>query len=399
MKPLSFEIRNSVLTTMADKIERNASFILDCNQQDLNSLVEPDSTIYDRLVLDSSKIALMAKALRNVASQDDPIGKVLDKNDLPNGLVVINQTVPFGTIFIIYESRPDVTIEAASLGFKAGNRILLKGGKESFQSNKALISCWKESLNDCGVSDNWIELFDFNREQTQAFLQNPDTKLDLVVPRGGETLIAFVKKYAICPVIVSGRGNNFAYISEDADWQKVKNVILNAKTQKVSACNALDKILIDQNVPSLKTRLTSLIDLLQENNVQVEYDNDEGLPVKGVSPITGKEVWSEEFLALRIAIKVIDGLDDAIEFINRYSGGHSAVIFTENDTRASTFMDMVDCGAVYQNASTRFTDGGQLGIGAELAISTDKLHHRGPLGLANLVTNKYYIFGNGQTRE
>ena len=238
-----------------------------------------------------------------------------------------------------------------------------------------------------------------NREETQSFLKNPTEQLDLVVPRGGERLIDFVKEHAKCAVLISGRGNNFIYIDENADWEKTVAVIINAKTDKISACNALDKILINKNIPNFENKLKELQTVLKERNVTILVDAAVKNVLKEESLITDDTIWSEEFLALKCCFGAVSNLDEAIEMINMYCGGHSASIMTTNDENAADFMQEVDCAAVYKNSSTRFTDGGQLGVGAELAISTDKLHHRGPLGLKKLVTNKYYIFGEGHIRS
>lgn len=398
MKVLTIKDRNDVLSSIIDLLDKNRYHILLENQKDIDNLVENNSGFYDRLVLDDHKIDEMILALKSVIAQKDPIGQKLEDNILPNGLRVINQTVPFGTIFIIYESRPDVTIEATALAFKSGNRILLKGGKEAIFTNRILVSFWKNALEVHGIDLNWITILEFNREQTRQFLQQ-NKDIDIVVPRGGESLISFVQQYAHCPVIVSGRGNNFAYVANDADWKKVEKVVLNAKTQKVSACNALDKILIDRQTPLIEKKLNSLFTLLLKNKVKIEIDDRISIPIDGITKIKSERIWQEEFLSLRIAIGVVENLECAVDMINKNGGGHSSIIFTENEVKALEFMNAVDCAVVYHNASTRFTDGGQLGIGAELAISTDKLHHRGPLGLSHLVTNKYLVFGKGQIRE
>jgi len=344
-----------------------------------------DQAMYDRLVINDKKVDGMLKAIQDVIDDEDPVGRDRYSYNHPNGMKVVDRTAPFGTILIIYESRPDVTIEAAIVAFKSNNKILLKGGKEAKISNRALIACWHQALKSHGLSEDWIQLLEYNREETQSFLKAPHLPLDLIVPRGGEGLINFVKQHATCPVLISGRGNNFMYIDETADWAKVIPIVLNAKTDKISACNALDKILINKNIDDVKEKLESLIAILADNGVEVltkDLDSQ----------------WPEEYLAMKIAIGYVDDMQTAISLMNQYSGGHSASIITEKDDQALQFMNEVDAAAVYHNASTRFTDGGQMGLGAELAISTDKLHHRGPLGLAHLVTNKWYVFGDGQVR-
>ncbi len=398
MNLLSTAQKNNVLQSMITIIDKKRNEIIAANQKDLDAFNNTDQALYDRLVVNNAMIDGMIKAVTEVKNQEDPVNQVISEVNLENGLQIINRTAPFGTIMIIYESRPDVTIEAAVLAFKANSKILLKGGKEAVHSNIALVECWHEALAENGLDKNWIELFTLNREETQAFLRNPSEKLDLIVPRGGEKLIAFVKEHARCAVLISGRGNNFAYIAEDADWQQAKKVIINAKTDKISGCNALDKILVNKNIPNLDEKLKDLESTLGGYNVTLCADQEILSHMKNAQPIANESVWYEEFLALKACVGQVDSIEAAIEKINTYSGGHSSVILTTSTEKASQFMEQVDTAAVYHNASTRFTDGGQMGVGAELAISTDKLHHRGPLGLKQLVTNKYYVFGTGQVR-
>ncbi|UCS91784.1 glutamate-5-semialdehyde dehydrogenase [Echinicola marina] len=399
MKILSTEKKNSVLASMIKIIDKNREKIIAANKADLDAFQRDDQALFDRLVVNDAKVDGMIQAVKEVMEQEDPVGKVISKRKLENGLEIVNQTAPFGTIMIIYESRPDVTIEAAVLAFKANSKILLKGGKEAVHSNKALVECWHEALEENGLDKNWIELFTLNREQTQEFLRNPSEKLDLIVPRGGERLIAFVKEHAQCAVLVSGRGNNFAYVAEDADWEQAKKVIINAKTNKISGCNALDKILVDEKLPDFEAKLKDLGKSLAEHKVELLAEEALLANIEGAKEIPSEDAWYEEFLALKALLGKANGLDGVIEKINKYSGGHSATILTTDKAKAAKFMEQVDSAAVYHNASTRFTDGGQMGVGAELAISTDKLHHRGPLGLEQLVTNKYYVFGDGQIRD
>lgn len=383
---------------MATIINDSRDAIRAANQQDLDAFTRDDRALYDRLVVDDTKIDGMITAIRTVEGQPDPIGKVLSSGVLDNGLRIENRTAPFGTILIIYESRPDVTIEAAVLAFKANNKILLKGGKEAVHTNQVLADCWHRALTENGLATDWIQLITLDREATREFLKNPTQPIDLIVPRGGEKLISFVKEHAQCAVLVSGRGNNFAYIAPDADWDKVLPVVINAKTDKISACNALDKVLVDAATPGLPAKLKQLGDALQAKSMQLLADEALLPLLDGAEPLADESVWYEEFLAPKICFGLVDGLQPAIEKINRYSGGHSTVILTTDSEKADVFMEQVDSAAVYHNASTRFTDGGAMGVGAELAISTDKLHHRGPLGLEQLVTNKYYVYGDGHIR-
>jgi glutamate-5-semialdehyde dehydrogenase len=391
--------KNKVLQSMMDIIDKRRTEIIAENKRDLDAFERDDQALYDRLVVDEAKVDSMIKSISEVKDQDDPVGNEISSITLDSGLEIINKTDPFGTIMIIYESRPDVTIEAAVLAFKANNKILLKGGREAYHSNVVLVKCWHEALKENGLDESWIKMLEMNREQTQEFLRNPSEKLDLIVPRGGERLIEFVKQHAKCAVLISGRGNNFLYVSPKADWKKAVKVIINAKTDKISGCNALDKVIIDKNIEGFESKTKELADTLTKLGVEVLADDDTSKILSDHKKIAGKETWSEEFLAMKIVVGAIDSLDDAIERINTYSGKHSSVIMTEDSQEAKKFMEQVDSAAVYQNASTRFTDGGQMGVGAELAISTDKLHHRGPLGLKQLVTNKYYVYGDAHIRE
>ncbi|HBU79309.1 MAG TPA: glutamate-5-semialdehyde dehydrogenase [Muricauda sp.] len=398
MKLLKTDLKNKVLQDMERILDENRDELLQANKKDLDAFNRDDQALYDRLVVDQKKVDQMIQAVKEVRLQDDPVNKEISTRELDNGLKIINRTAPFGTIMIIYESRPDVTIEAAVLAFKANNKILLKGGKEAYHSNKALVKFWHQALTENGLSKDYIQFMEMDRTQTQEFLRNPDQELDLIVPRGGERLINFVKEHAKCAVLISGRGNNFLYVHKEADWEKSLKVILNAKTHKISACNALDKILVDTQIDGYEDKLKELQQVLTANNVSIIVDNEVKKTLTNENAITDESIWQEEFLAMKCVIGAVDNIDEAMEKINKNSGGHSASIMTENNSVAKTFMENVDCAAVYQNASTRFTDGGQMGVGAELAISTDKLHHRGPLGLKQLVTNKYYVFGDGQIR-
>ena len=398
MKLLDKNIKNKVLDSMITIIDKERNQIIAENKKDLDTFDKEDQALYDRLVVDNAKVDGMIKAIQEVRDQEDPVGQTISDLTLDSGLKVTNKTAPFGTILIIYESRPDVTIEAAVLAFKANNKILLKGGKEAVNSNIILEKCWHQALEENGLSKDWIKLLHLKREETQDFLKNPPEKIDLIVPRGGERLIKFVKDNATCAVLISGRGNNFLYVAEDADWLKAVKVIVNAKTDKISGCNALDKVLIDKNIPEYEKKIQELETMLHKLGVDILVDENVSEILPNETQVKDNNVWYEEFLAMKIMLAEVNNEDNAIDMINKYSGGHSAAIITENKELAKKFMQQVDSAAVYHNASTRFTDGGQMGVGAELAISTDKLHHRGPLGLKQLVTNKYYVFGDGHIR-
>ena len=393
---LSIETRNNVLLTMAELLEKERDTIISINKKDLEAYKGEDISMFDRLKVDNSKVDEMIAAASHLASQEDPVGVERFSFKHDNGMQVYNKTASFGTVLIIYESRPDVTVEAAGIAFKSGNKILLKGGKESLQSNLKIVELWHQALKQHNASKDWVEYLQFNRTETQAFLEKPTQKVDLIVPRGGERLIAFVKQHATCPVIISGRGNNFVFVSKEADLDIAIDIILNGKS-KISACNAVDKVLIDENLTNKENFIKKLISKLNEAKIQVLGDAIVAKNHK-LEEISSSEVWYEEFLDYKIVVGEIASNEAAIGLINKYSGGHSSAVITKNNEEAKIFMENVDTAAVYHNASTRFTDGGQLGLGGELAISTDKLHQRGPIGLQHLVTNKWYVHGNGQIR-
>ena len=393
---LSLETRNNVLFTMATLLDTERVAIINMNKKDIRAYKGTDISMLDRLKVNNAKVDEMVIAAKHLASQEDPVGVERFSFKHENGMQVYNKTASFGTILIIYESRPDVTVEAAGIAFKSGNKIVLKGGKESLHSNLKITELWHKALKQNNASSDWVTYLQFNRTETQEFLEKPTQRIDLIVPRGGEKLITFVKKHASCPVIISGRGNNFVFVHSEADLNIAIAIIINGKS-KISACNAVDKVLIDENLPNKKEFINTLIKKLNASKIQVL--GDKIISKKhSVKEISSNEVWYEEFLDHKIVLGEIASNEAVIEMINTYSGGHSSAIITTNDAEAHFFMENVDTAAVYHNASTRFTDGGQLGLGGELAISTDKLHQRGPIGLQHLVTNKWYIHGNGQIR-
>jgi len=381
---------------MAELLDQEREAIISINKKDLEAYKGEDISMFDRLKVNDFKVNEMIAAAKHLASQEDPVGveRFAFKHD--NGMQVYNKTASFGTILIIYESRPDVTVEAAGIAFKSGNKILLKGGKESLKSNLKIVELWHQALEKHGAVSEWVTYLQFDRTETQTFLEKPTQKVDLIVPRGGERLIAFVKKHATCPVIISGRGNNFVYVHKEANIDIAIDIILNGKS-KISACNAIDKVLIDTNLPNKTAFTNQLLSKLKAMQIEVLGDTFFS-KLDQVTGISSNDIWYEEFLDYKILIGEITSNENAIEMINKYSGGHSSVIITDNEAEAILFMENIDTAAVYHNASSRFTDGGQLGLGGELAISTDKLHQRGPIGLKHLVTNKWYVHGNGQIR-
>ena len=368
---------------MSSQLDLNREKLLEANAIDIKNCDKTDKSLFDRLFIDNAKIDGMISSLSSVIRRESPLDKTLYSFQHENGLTISNKTVPFGTIMIIYESRPDVTVEATATALKSGNKIILKGGKEAKRSNKLLHSFWMSSLKAVGLDENQIRYLDMDRITLQKFLKEPDTNIDLIIPRGGEKLIEYVKSVSQCPVLVSGRGNNFLYVAETADLAMSMNIIIQSKISKISACNALDKVLIHKNVS--ENFIKDLRNRLIEQQVEIVQSPNES-------------IWMEEFLDKKIVLEKVNSLEEAIKIINKFSGKHSATIVSQSEEEVDVFMNNIDCAAVYHNASTRFTDGYQFGLGAEMAISTEKLHHRGPLGIEHLVTNKWYIRGNGQIR-
>ena len=390
--------KNIALKKLADLINKNRKEILNANKDDIRLCENIDISLMDRLKIDDKKIDSMIDSIDKVWTMNDPENKVLYEYRHDNGMIVKNKSVPFGKILIIYESRPDVTIEASILAFKAGNEVLLKGGKEAHKSNEILVRLWQEALKFAGLSGEEVRYLSVSREEIQNIIKNNTLGIDMIIPRGGQGLINFVKNNSTVPIIVSGRGNNFAFIDKDADFRIATSIIINGKS-RISVCNALDKVLIDKNSDNLNEKIKNLVDKLIKNNIEILGCNDICKIDSRVKLASCSDVLDEEFLSARIYLSLVDNIDKAISIINNHSGGHSATIISTDVKNAEKFQDNVDCAAVYHNVSTRFTDGGQFGFGAEIAISTQKLHFRGPIGLNQLVTNKWYIYGNGQIRE
>ena len=391
-------IKNSVLSKLSELIKEKEQAIIDANNLDIETFPEMDESMKDRLKVDKKKIGDMIKSLEEVAAQDDPEGKELYNFTRKDGLHIVNKTVPFGTILIIYESRPDVTIEAAATAFKAGNKILLKGGKESLNTNTLLTELWQKALSDNNVDKNYVEYLNLSHSETQKLIKENTRKVDLIIPRGGERLIQFVLNNSSVPVIVSGRGNNFLFIDDNVDFEMATQLVINGK-KRISVCNAIDKVLIHRSMNNIQERIKFLVKNLKENGIDVWGNSEITKICNEIKEENDVATLCEEYLAPKLYVSLVDDLKEAIEMINQYSGGHTAVIATNNQENAYKFMQEVDCAAVYHNASSRYTDGGQFGVGAEIAISTQKLHFRGPLGSQELVTNKWFVYGEGHIRE
>lgn len=395
---ISTEKKNDVLKTLSQLLIEQSDVILTANQKDVINYRGDDESMLDRLKVDDNKIQSMVDSVNYGIKLNDPEDRVLFTHNPDNGLRIENKTVPFGKILIIYESRPDVTIEAALTAFKAGNKILLKGGKEARNTNLVLTDLWHKSFQKHQVSTSFVTYLDYDRIATQELIKNNNQNIDLIIPRGGEALIQFVRMHTEIPVIVSGRGNNFLYIDESSDIDMAIDIMVDGKS-RISVCNALDKVLIHKNTPDLHLKLNKITNQLKSHEIELIGDHQINKLNEAIKIKLGEEVLYEEFLSRKLYLSIVDGLDDAIEKINKYSGGHSAGVVTDNKSVADQFLQEVDCAAVYHNASTRFTDGGQFGFGAEMAISTQKVHFRGPVAIDQLVTNKWFIYGTGQIRS
>lgn len=390
--------KNDLLLQMAQTIKRNQLAILEANQKDLDQATENNisETMQDRLRLTPERIHTMAEEIIKVAQLDDPIGKVDHMWQNEDGLLIGKKRVPLGVIGMIYESRPNVTTDAASLAFKSGNAVILRGGKEAFHSNQLLVELLQETLGNAEVSPYAIQFVDDTSHETAAELMRLTDYLDVLIPRGGASLIKRVKEQATVPIIETGTGNNHIYIDKEAQLAMAVDIIVNAKTSRPSVCNAAETLLIHSEIAPFF--LPSIEQALVEHGVSLHADA-RALDYLETATLADETDWDTEYLDYILAIKIVDSLDEAIEHINRHNTQHSEAIVTDSYTASQRFLNEVDAAAVYVNASTRFTDGSVFGFGAEIGISTQKLHARGPMGLNELTTTKYIIYGDGQIRE
>ena len=384
--------KNDLLMRIAVAIEASTSQILRANQEDLERSGLSGS-LRDRLLLDPQRISAMAEAVREVALLPDPVNETLEEWARPNGLLIRKVRVPLGVIGIVYESRPNVTVDAAALCLKAGNAVVLRGGKEAAASNQVLAELM---ANVADMPAGAIELLDSTSRDTVQELIRARGLVDVVIPRGGPGLIAHVMENALVPVIETGAGNCHIFVDESADFDMASRIVLNAKTQRPSVCNAAEKLIVHEQIASKFVPI--IVQLLTEAGVELRGDRETCRLAPQVKPAT-EEDWAQEYLRLCMAIRVLPGIESAIDHINRYSTRHSEVIITADESHAQRFLREVDSAAVYWNASTRFTDGGEFGFGAEMGISTQKLHCRGPFALRELTSSKYQIIGNGQARQ
>ncbi len=394
---MSTAVKNEALSKMALALEKKSEQIIEANAVDMERGKEKglSRALLDRLLLTAERIEDMAEGLRTLISLSDPVGEIVKAWRRPNGLEVGKIRVPLGVVGIIYEARPNVTVDAAGLCLKTGNAVLLRGGTEAFHSNRAIADIIASAAEDAGIPGEAIQLVQTtDREAVDVMLKMNDY-LDVLIPRGGAGLIQKVVKNATVPVIETGVGNCHAYVDEGADHQMAKEIVINAKTQRPGVCNAIETLLI--HISEAETLLPGLAEDLRKNNVELRGCKRACQIVTGIKNAS-EEDWQTEYLDLILAIKVVDSLDEAVEHIHKYGSRHSEVIITQDYLRARKFLKNVDSAAVYVNASTRFTDGNQFGFGAEIGISTQKLHARGPMGLEALTTIKYLVWGEGQIR-
>ena len=394
---LGEEEKNRGLLAAAQALLDGQKEILAANQEDMERAKTQGMSqgLLDRLQLTPKRIEGMAGGLRQVAALDDPVGEVLSMKQRPNGLMIGQKRVPLGVIGIIYEARPNVTADAFGLCFKTGNAVILKGGSDALSSNQAVVACLKRGLSAAGLPEDAVQLItSTDRETTQA-LMKMNQYVDVLIPRGGAGLIKAVVENSTIPVIETGTGNCHIYVDKTADFSMALDIIFNAKTQRIGVCNACESLVVHQSIageflPLLKKRL-------EEKQVEIRGD-ERACKIEPEFTKAEEDDWGREYLDYILSCKIVDSLDDAIEHINRYNTKHSEAIITKDYANAQRFLAEIDAAAVYVNASTRFTDGEEFGFGAEIGISTQKLHARGPMGLKELTTTKYIIYGNGQVR-
>ena len=394
---LSSKDKNDALYAMADFLIENSKIIIEANKKDLETsrIKGTSESMLDRLALNEVRIEGMANGLRQVAALEDPVGEVLGMWTRPNGLQIGKKRVPMGVIGIIYEARPNVTSDAAGLCFKSGNAVILRGGSEAINSNKAIAEALREGLKSVGLVEDAVQLVEDTSREVATEMMKLNDYIDVLIPRGGAGLIKAVVNNATVPVIETGTGNCHIYVDEDCDFEMAKNIIINAKTSRPSVCNAAEKLLINEKIAG--KFMPIIFEALRENNVEIR--GDESLKALDDSVIlASEEEWYNEYLDYTIGVKIIKDIDEAINHINKFGSGHSEAIVTKSYEASQIFLQKVNAAAVYVNASTRFTDGEEFGFGAEIGISTQKLHARGPMGLKELTTIKYIIFGNGQIR-
>lgn len=394
---LSSAIKDNALLAIADALCKESDFIISENAKDMQRGKEAamKQGLLDRLMLNKSRINAMADGLRQIAALPDPIGQMISQTVRPNGLKIGCVRVPIGVIGIIYEARPNVTADAAGLCIKSGNAVILRGGKEAIASNVAIVKVMQKAAYAAGLPEGSINLVEDTSRESSTLLMRLNQYLDVIIPRGGAGLIKAVVENATVPAIETGTGNCHVYVDASADTDMAKKIVINAKTQRPSVCNAEEKLLVHKDIA--ESFLPDMLSALEKKGVEIIGD-EKTCKIFPNSVPADENDWSTEYLDLKIGVKVADSLDEAIAHINRYGSGHSEAIITNDYTASQKFLDEIDAAAVYVNASTRFTDGFEFGFGAEIGISTQKIHARGPMGLKALTSSKYVIYGNGQTR-
>lgn len=397
MSQVTTEQKNNALGIIADMLEENIEKIVSANNVDIENGRQNglNDGLIDRLMLNADRIKAMADGARQVASLPDPCGRVLSEYKKDNGLLIKKITVPLGVIGIIFEARPNVTVDAAVLCLKSGNAVILRGGKEAINSNTALADIMREALAKAGFPQDVIQLVGDTSRQSSNDMMHMNEYLDCLIPRGGKGLIKAVVENSTVPVIETGSGNCHIYVDESADIDMAANIIFNAKTQRISVCNACESLVINSKI--IDKALPVIAKKLKEKDVEIRGDERAQKACSLVVPAT-EEDFATEYLDYIISVKTVDTVDEAIAHINANSTGHSEAIITENKKNAEKFLKCIDSSSVYVNASTRFTDGAEFGLGAEIGISTQKLHARGPMGLEQLTSTKYLIYGDGQVR-
>ena len=389
--------RNDLLTKAAGALVENHQSIIKANEIDLENAKKLNllPSLIDRLTLNKERIEAMADGLLQIASLPDPIGEVINMRTLPNGLKVGQKRVAMGVIGIIYEARPNVTSDAFGLCLKAGSAVILRGGKEAINSNKETIRVIKSAIAKMGIDENIVQLVEDTSRDSATEMMTMNGYIDVLIPRGGAGLIQSVVKNSTIPVIETGVGICHIFVDESGNLNNATDIVVNAKVQRPGVCNAVETLLVHQNIAN--KFLPMVTTALRANNVEIRGDERTKAIINDAILAT-EEDWYTEYHDYIISIKIVDDVNDAISHIDKYSSGHSESIITENYTNSQAFLDEVDSAAVYVNASTRFTDGNEFGFGAEIGISTQKLHARGPMGLKELTTTKYIIYGNGQIR-
>jgi glutamate-5-semialdehyde dehydrogenase len=395
---ISTEIKNRALDEMAKAITSNAKDIIDANSIDIEAAYKKNiaKALVDRLSLDGERIQWIVEGLEDVRKLPDPVGRIIAKWSRPNGLKIAKRRVPLGVIGIIYESRPNVTVDSAALCLKAGNSVVLRGGSDAINSNMILAKLISEAAYKAGVPQGAISLIESTDRESVTELLKLNRMIDVIIPRGGAGLIKHTIENSTIPVIETGEGNCHAYVERSADLKKAVEIVYNAKVSRPSVCNAIETLLVDEAVA--KDFLPLAFKRLKEAHVELRGDEK----AKAIDPsikLATEEDWRTEYLALILAVRIVSGVDEAIKHINTYGTRHSEAIITRDRAAAKKFTDEVDAAAVYVNASTRFTDGGEFGFGSEIGISTQKLHARGPMGLNELTSYKYIVIGNGQIRK